>query len=72
MTVVELRKQRPLGATMSRRPFVGISRIAGHGKSAAGKDGVASLAYDLGILEQVLDSEGRTLPFTHAFVICVR
>ena len=49
-----------------------VCRIAGQGKIAAGKDGVTALAYNLGVLEHVLDSEGRTLPFAYAFVICVR
>ena len=63
--VVGLRNLRRTGAIVFWRSPIVLRDCA------TCEDGVALLANDDVVLEQVLDSEGRTLPFTHAFVICV-
>ena len=48
-----------------------VGRIARRRSRATSENGVALLAHYLVVLEEVLDSEWRSLPFAYALVVSV-
>ena len=68
----ELGCWRHVSAVLFRRSSSGINGLVLLGKGSSGKDGVASLAYDVINVEEVLHGVRRTLPPAYACIVDVR